>query len=100
MNILFRILKSILLTIIMFFSLRYLGVSYGTAAIVSLIPLVLGSANVLASFGFIVSGLVFIVACGSSLLPEFHFDSKEIVHLPQSAKDMVKLAKPNSSLLP
>lgn len=84
MGIFFRVPKSILLTLIMFFSLRYLGISNSTSAVVSLIPLVLGSISVLTSVSYILTGLVFIAACGSSLLPELHINAKDIVDFAKS----------------
>ncbi|SFI17784.1 hypothetical protein SAMN04515618_112125 [Collimonas sp. OK307] len=84
MDIFFRVSKSILLSLIMFFSLRYMGISYATSIVISLIPLVLGSIGVLTSFAYMLSGLVFIAACASSLLPEFHIDTKDIVEFAKS----------------
>ncbi|MQR00793.1 hypothetical protein [Glaciimonas soli] len=61
-----------------------MGISYGTSIILSLIPLVLGSISVLTSFAYMLSGLVFIAACASSLLPEFHLNAKDIVNFAKS----------------
>jgi hypothetical protein len=65
----FRIAKAISLFLIMFFSLIFLGCDKHTALLVSLIPLVLGSLNILTGPAFGIAGLTFILAAMSALLP-------------------------------
>jgi hypothetical protein len=65
----FHAIKSFSLFIIMFFSLRYLGVPVGAALIASLIPLVLGVTGVLTNEAFGLAGIVFFVAALSALFP-------------------------------
>lgn len=84
MHMFFRISKSVLLALIMFFSLRFVGISDSSALTICLIPLVLGSIDVLASFSYMLTGLVFIFACASSLLPEFRIDTNDIVDFAKS----------------
>lgn len=84
MHIFFRISKSMLLALVMFFSLQHMGISQATAITLSLIPLLLGSIGVLVSLSYMLSGLVFIAACGSSLLPELNIDGKDIITFARS----------------
>jgi membrane-bound ClpP family serine protease len=67
---LFRFVKSIVLFIVMFYSLSYLGIPSNAAIIVSTIPLVLGMVGILTGPAFSLAGIVFIVAALSSLVPE------------------------------
>lgn len=87
MALFFRISKSVLLALIMFFSLRYLEISYATAITVSLIPLLLGSIGVLTSFSYMLAALVFIVACASSLLPELNINAGDLFDHVKSEAD-------------
>ena len=67
---LIRFVKSIVLFVVMFYSLIYLGIPNSAAIIVSTIPLVLGMVGILTGPAFSLAGVVFIVAALSSLLPE------------------------------
>jgi hypothetical protein len=66
---LIRLIKPIALFLIMFLSLRYLGVDTSAALIASMIPLVLGFVGVLTTAAYGVAGVVFIAAALSALLP-------------------------------
>jgi hypothetical protein len=64
-----KLIKPLALCVIMFFSLQYLGFGTNASLMVSLIPLVLGFLNVLALPAYTLTGVVFIIAALSSLLP-------------------------------
>jgi hypothetical protein len=76
----FRIGKSVILAIIMYFSLRFLGISSGASFIVSLIPSVLGSLDVMTGKVYALTGLVFIIACGSALAPDLKMPFNHFVN--------------------
>lgn len=65
-----RISKAILLAVLMYLSLRYLGISRATSFAISLIPSVLGAFNIMAGLAYSMTGLVFMMACGSTLMHE------------------------------
>lgn len=64
-----RILKSVAMFALVFFSLRYLGFESAVSITVSLIPLVLGGLGVFVSEAFSLAAIVFIVAALSAFLP-------------------------------
>jgi hypothetical protein len=70
LRMLIRFVKSIVLFVVMFYSLIYLGIPSSAAIIVSTIPLVLGMVGILTGPAFSLAGVVFIVAALSSLLPD------------------------------
>ena len=96
MDLLFRVSKSLLFSLIMFFSLRYMGVSTEASIVMSLIPLVLGTIGILVHISYIITGLVFIIACTSSLLPELHVSGKDLTEMAATAttKPVPVAAKP------
>jgi len=66
-----RILKSVTLGAVVFFSLRYLGFPVEGCFVVALVPLVLGTLNVLISVAYGLSGIIFLLACLSALFPRW-----------------------------
>jgi hypothetical protein len=70
MDYLLRGLKAILMSAVMFFSLRYLGFGIESSVAFSMVPLLLGSLNVLSGFAYGVTGVTLIAACSLALLPE------------------------------
>lgn len=76
-----RILKALALAMIMFFSLRYLGVSAGASLALSLIPSVLGILDIMAGPAYAITAVVFILACSSTLIPEFGIKMDSVVKL-------------------
>ena len=70
MGTVLRVLKAVVLAVMMFFSLRYLGFNTGGAAIFSLVPLLLGILNVFTSFAYGLTGSIFILASGMALMPD------------------------------
>ena len=68
------------LAIMMFFSLRYLGFKQG-AIIFSLVPLVLGILNVFTAFAYGLTGFIFILACGTALVPDWRTKVDSIINL-------------------
>lgn len=78
MGMLIRSTKAIVLAVMVFFSLHYLGVDDGPAVACALVPMVLGFLNVLVSFAFGLAGLVFIVACTSALVPDWRHKAGEL----------------------
>jgi hypothetical protein len=91
---LFRFVKSIVLFVVMFFSLSYLGVPSNAAIIVSSIPLVLGMVGILTGPAFSLAGIVFIVAALSSLLPE---EKRNLPSLFASFLQQLPSAQPQQS---
>ncbi len=77
MGTLFHVLKAVVLSIVMFFSLRYLGFSTNPSLVFSLVPLVLGTLGVLTSMAYGLTGLVFVLACTTALFPNWKNDTKE-----------------------
>ena len=66
---LFRAVRSFVLALIMFFALRTLGFSPGGAVLGALIPLVLGTVDVMAATAFSLTGCIFIFAVAVALFP-------------------------------
>lgn len=75
---LLRILKAVVLAVVMYFSLRFLGFGRGAALIGGSIPLLLGVVNVFVRFAFGIAGICFVVAALSALLPEHGVDNVKI----------------------
>jgi hypothetical protein len=68
-ELVFRSIKSIVLFLVMYCSMKYLGINNGPAIVVSSIPLVLGMVNIMTGTAFSIAGLVFLLAAFSALLP-------------------------------
>lgn len=64
-----RLIKSAILSIIVFLSSKYLGFSAHTALIFALVPLILGTMNVMVGVGYLITTIVLILAFFSTLLP-------------------------------
>ena len=67
---LYRFFRAPAMSLLMFFSMRQLGVGDQGALIFSLIPLVLGWLNVISNLAYGVTGLMFILACVSYVYPD------------------------------
>lgn len=76
----FHIVKAAALAVMMFFSLRYLGFNVGGALIFSTVPLLLGVLNVFTGFAYGLTGFIFILACGTALIPDWQTKSEELVN--------------------
>ena len=74
-----RIVKALVLAMIMYFSLRFLGVSAGASLALSLIPSVLGTLNIMAGPAYAITAIIFILACSSTLIPETGIDLDGVV---------------------
>ena len=72
MELVFRCVKALLVGAVMFFSLRSLGVPVEQSVALSLIPLLLGTLDLLTAFAYSLSGVVLIVACGYNFLAGYH----------------------------
>ena len=86
MAIVFRSVKAVLLAAMMFFSLRYLGFSVEASAIFSLVSLCLGILSVLSSVAYGLTGIVFILACATALVPDWQTKSKSLLELVNQDK--------------
>lgn len=86
----FHIIKAIILAVMMFLSLQFLGFSVAGSAIFSLVPLLLGLLNVFTGFAYGLTGLIFIAACATALIPDWRTKSQEIW---QAAKKEVASAQ-------
>ena len=76
----FQVVKSIVLFGLMYGSLKYLGISEGSALVISTIPLVLGLiGGVMTGLASIIAGLVFVLAAFSVLLPAKYHNAMEFV---------------------
>jgi hypothetical protein len=75
---LFRVLRSLLLASVMYFSLRYLGFSQAPSLLCALIPLLLGALNVLIGVAVAMSGLAFLVCCTFALAADRHVDLTQV----------------------
>lgn len=73
--------KAVVITAIMFVSLRYLGFSLASSAVFSLVPLLLGSLNVLTSVAYSLTAAVLILASSTALLPNWRTHVSELVVL-------------------
>ena len=69
MHILPRIARSLILGLIMFFSVRGLGFSPGQASLAAMIPFLLGAVDVMAGSAFSLTGMVFIVSVLAHVFP-------------------------------
>ncbi len=88
----FHIIKAIILSGMMFFSLTYLGFNAVGAMIFSMVPLLLGVLNVFTAFAYGLTGFIFILACGSALIPDLQIKSQEL--LSWVTQQGVKSGKP------
>lgn len=70
METVFHIVKAAVLAVMMYFSLIFLGFPAKGAVIFSLVPLLLGLLNVFVGFAYGLTGFIFILACGTALLPQ------------------------------
>jgi len=75
----------------MLFSLKYLGFSYGPAALLSLIPFLLGFVNAFSSIAYALTGIVLMVAIGSAVITDEHIQGFK--DLAQSLLEMVQAKK-------
>jgi len=75
---LFRIIRSIVMAIIMFFSVKSFGLSTGAATIASFVPLLLGIVDVMAPTAFGISAIVFILAIIINVFPEQYESLKKM----------------------
>lgn len=89
---LFHVIKAIILAVMMFLSLQFLGFSVAGSAIFSLVPLLLGLLNVFTGFAYGLTGLIFIAACATALIPDWRLRSQEIW---QTARSEVAAAQPH-----
>lgn len=89
---LFNVIKAIILAVMMFFSLQYLGFPMAGSAIFSLVPLLLGLLNVFTGFAYGLTGLIFIAACATALVPDWRTKSQEIW---QTARSEAAAAQPH-----
>jgi hypothetical protein len=80
MELLKRLLKSALFACMMFFSLRYLGFSTSASLAFSLVPLVLGTINIMTGFAYSLTAIVFVLACASALFPDWQAKGDKILH--------------------
>lgn len=100
---LFHIAKAIILAVMMFFSLQILGFSVIGSMIFSLIPLLLGFLNVFTGFAYGLTGLIFIAACTTVLIPDWRTKSQEIFQAARSevaavqSKDLQKADNPKEN---
>jgi hypothetical protein len=85
-DMMFRVVKSIVLFVVMYFSLKFLGISSGSALVVSTIPLVLGILNVMTGAAYGIAAMVFIVAALSALLPSNYDNAMDFIE--KSFKDV------------
>jgi len=67
---LFRIIRSIVMAIIMLFSVKAFGFPASAATIAALIPLLLGVVDVMAPTAWGITALIFILAATVHVLPE------------------------------
>ena len=90
METVFHIVKAVILAVMMYFSLLFLGFSAAPAMIFSLVPLLLGVLNVFTAFAYGLTGLVFIIACATALVPDW---KSELKNIWQSAREQVEMNK-------
>jgi hypothetical protein len=76
---LFRIIRSIVMAIIMFFSMKSFGLSTGAATIASFVPLLLGIVDVMAPTAFGITALVFILTVIIHIFPVQFSSMKQMV---------------------
>jgi hypothetical protein len=76
MYIVSRMLKPIVVALILFVSLRYLGLSVAHALLVCLIPLALGWLNIMTEVGYLLTAISMIAAIGWAVTPT---DVKSVV---------------------
>ncbi|MBD8651467.1 hypothetical protein IFT66_10295 [Rhizobium sp. CFBP 13726] len=69
MYIVSRMLKPIVVAVIMFISLHYLGLSVVQALLVCLIPLALGWLNILTEVGYLLTAVFMMAAIGWAVVP-------------------------------
>jgi hypothetical protein len=80
MDVILRASKAIALSIVMYFSLQFLGFSHVQSIIFSLVPLVLVILNVFTTFAYSLTGLIFIFSCSTALLPSWQDKVKELMN--------------------
>lgn len=87
-----RFIKALLLAIIMFFSIRYLGFNYTTATAFSVIPLALGFLNIMTRFVYSMTALIFVAAMLSTIVEDEHVEVlKNLTHV---VKETITKGKP------
>lgn len=69
MYIVSRMLKPIVVAVIMFISLHYLGLSVVQALLVCLVPLALGWLNILTEVGYLMTAVFMMAAIGWAVVP-------------------------------
>ena len=67
------------MALIMFFSVKSLGLPLGAATVAGLIPLLLGIVDVMAPTAFGITALIFILAVSVHIFPEQHDSLKKMV---------------------
>jgi hypothetical protein len=81
-----HLLKNILMSIVVFFSLGYLGIPELARWAISSIPLVLGSLSILPHLVYSLTGLSFVAAVFSTLLPSQYSNAWQFgTHIIQSS---------------
>ncbi|KQQ73771.1 hypothetical protein ASF70_08185 [Rhizobium sp. Leaf321] len=69
MYIVSRMLKPIVVAVIMFISLHYLGLSVVQALLVCLVPLALGWLNIMTEVGYLLTAVCMMAAIGWAVVP-------------------------------
>jgi hypothetical protein len=95
-------MKPLILALMMFFSLKSLGVVNDSAVLLSLVPLLLGLLNVLTAFAYGLTGLIFILACATTLDSEWQGKSENIVNkviqpIPKNLYDLTAIKRERDS---
>lgn len=93
MTMLFHVVKAIVLAVMMFLSLQFLGFPVAGSAIFSLIPLLLGLLNVFTGFAYGLTGLIFIVASTTALIPNWRTQALELWEAAKSQAAAVQSQK-------
>jgi hypothetical protein len=93
---LFRIIRSFIMAIIMFFSVKSFGLSAGAATIASFVPLLLGIVDVMAPTAYGITAIIFILAVIVHVFPEQYESLKKMTG--EGLTEVHASPKPQSAL--
>ena len=68
--LLLRIVKAAIVALVLYFSLLFLGFPSGGSLVFALVPFICGSLNIMLTFSYTLTGVIFFIAALFALLPD------------------------------
>ena len=69
-SLILRIVKAFIVSLLLYFSLIFLGFPKAGSLVFSLVPFVFGSLNIMVGFAYSLAGIVFFIAALTALFPD------------------------------